>query len=153
MAEHEDDLKPKSHASHAGAGHVHAPAAGHGVAVAGAADAHGEHHGIAHVTPMKLLIGVFAALVVLTVVTVAVRSIDLGGQMNLVVAMIIASIKAGLVVTYFMHLRWDRTFNVLLFLSSLLFMILFLAMALTDRQEYQPNIDMAEEAQTEQTGS
>lgn len=102
---------------------------------------------------MKLLIGVFVALVVLTVVTVAVRAIDLGGQMNLVVAMIIASIKAGLVVTYFMHLRWDRTFNVLIFLSSLLFLILFLAMALTDRQEYQPDINQAEEAQVEQTST
>ncbi|HLV21489.1 MAG TPA: cytochrome C oxidase subunit IV family protein [Polyangiaceae bacterium] len=107
-----------------------------------------EHHGLAHVTPLSLLLGIFAALVVLTVVTVAVTKVDLGAQGNLVVAMIIATIKAGLVVTYFMHLRWDRTFHTLLFLGSLLFVLLFLGLALTDRQEYQPLIDAYRDADT-----
>jgi cytochrome c oxidase subunit 4 len=91
--------------------------------------------------PVRLLILVWAALMVLTVVTVAVTSIDLGGQANLVIAMAIATIKAGLVVTYFMHLRWDRPFHTLVFAGSLLFVSLFISMTLLDKSEYEADID------------
>ncbi len=106
-------------------------------------DAHGDghDHGLAHTTPVSLLFGILAALLVLTVATVAVTSIDLGAQGNLVVAMIIATVKAGLVVTFFMHLLWDKKFNLILFLTSVLFLILFLSMATTDRGEYQHLVD------------
>jgi cytochrome c oxidase subunit 4 len=110
--------------------------------------AHGDHghgdghdHGLAHTTPISLLFGILAALLVLTVATVAVTAIDLGAQGNLIVAMIIATIKAGLVVTFFMHLLWDKKFNLILFLTSVLFLILFLSMATTDRGEYQHLVD------------
>src|SRR5690606_460271 len=126
MTDHDETKRPITPPT-ADDGHAHATAH--------------EHHGLAHVTPISLLFGIFGALVVLTVVTVAVTKVDLGAQGNLVVAMVIATIKAGLVVTYFMHLRWDRTFHVLLFLGSLLFVLLFLGLAITDRQEYQPSID------------
>ena len=78
---------------------------------------------------------------VLTVITVGVTVVDLGSQTNLLVAMAIATIKAGLVVTYFMHLRWDRPFNTLVFLGSLLFVSLFISMTLFDKSEYEPDID------------
>jgi cytochrome c oxidase subunit IV len=110
----------------------------------GGSTAHtGGHHGdeIAHVTPVRLLLAVWAALMVLTVITVAVTSVDLGGRVNLIVAMLIATIKAGLVVTYFMHLRWDRPFNTLVFLGSLLFVSLFISMTLFDKSEYEPDIE------------
>lgn len=101
------------------------------------------HHGdeIAHVMPVRLLIGVWAALMVLTVITVAVTSVDLGSRLNLIIAMAIATVKAGLVVTYFMHLRWDRPFNTLVFLGSLLFVSLFISMTLFDKSEYEPDIE------------
>jgi cytochrome c oxidase subunit IV len=102
-----------------------------------------DHHGdeIAHVMPVRLLIGVWGALMVLTIITVAVTSVDLGSQMNLVIAMAIATVKAGLVVTYFMHLRWDRPFHTLVFLGSLLFVSLFISMTLFDKSEYEPDIE------------
>ncbi len=106
--------------------------------------AESEHHGFAHVTPLKLLFGVLGILLVLTVATVAVTSIDLGSQWNLVVAMVIATIKAGLVVTFFMHLLWDKRFHLLVFLSSVLFLILFLGLAIADHKEYQHDIDAKE---------
>ncbi len=106
-----------------------------------------EHHGLAHTTPISLLVGVLAALLVLTIVTVAVTKVDLGSQGNLIIAMVIATIKAALVVMYFMHLRWDRKVHLVLFLSSVLFVILFLSMAITDRGEYQQSIDQLEEVQ------
>lgn len=107
-----------------------------------AAEAH--DHGLAHITPVKLLVGVFAALTALTVLTVAVTSVDLGSQGNFIIAMIIATIKAGLVMAFFMHLVWDRKFNLTVFLSSFLFVLLFLSLALTDRNEYQDEIDQFE---------
>jgi len=108
-----------------------------------AADAH--EHGLAHVTPVKLLLGVFGALTVLTVFTVLVTAVDLGSQGNFVVAMIIATVKAGLVMAFFMHLVWDKKFNLTVFLSAFLFVLLFLSISLTDRNEYQTQIDAFEE--------
>jgi cytochrome c oxidase subunit 4 len=106
------------------------------------AHAHGhEEHGLAHVTPVRLLVGVFAALMVLTAITVGATLIDLGPRMNLILAMAIATVKAGLVVTYFMHLRWDRPFNTLIFLGSLLFVSLFISMTLLDKSEYEKDIE------------
>jgi cytochrome c oxidase subunit 4 len=113
--------------------------------------AHGGGHGghFAHTTPLSLLIGILVALLVLTVLTVSVTSIDLGAMGNLVVAMVIATIKAGLVVTYFMHLRWDRLFHLILFLTSVLFLILFLAMSITDRSEYDRDLESFRAAQSQ----
>jgi cytochrome c oxidase subunit IV len=102
---------------------------------------HGDDHGLAHTTPVSLLFIILGILLFLTVATVAVTSIDLGAQGNLIVAMVIATVKAALVCTFFMHLLWDKKFNTVLFLTSVLFLILFLSMATTDRGEYQNDVD------------
>jgi cytochrome c oxidase subunit IV len=107
---------------------------------ASADPAHDAHGHMAHITPVRLLVGVWAALMVLTVATVAVTRVDLGSQNNFVIAMIIATIKAGLVITYFMHLRWDRPFHTLIFLGSLFFVTLFITLTLTDKSEYEGDI-------------
>jgi cytochrome c oxidase subunit IV len=120
--------EPKKAAAH---GHGHDDHA-HG-------DDHG--HGLAHTMPVWMLIGVLVALLVLTVATVAVTAIDLGAQGNLIVAMVIATVKAVLVCTFFMHLLWDKKFNLVLFLTSVLFLVLFLSMTTTDRGEYQHLVD------------
>src|SRR5688572_10155173 len=111
------------------------------------AGGHGE--GFAHVTPLSLLVGILGILLVLTVLTVSVTSFDLGAQGNLTVAMIIATVKAGLVVTYFMHLRWDRLFHLILFLTSVLFLILFLSMSITDRSEYDRDVESFRQGQAQ----
>lgn len=104
------------------------------------AHGHGVEHGLSHVTPVRLLVGVFALLMVLTAITVGATLVDLGPRLNLILAMFIATVKAGLVVTYFMHLRWDRPFNTLVFLGSLLFVSLFISMTLLDKSEYEKDI-------------
>lgn len=124
----------RSASSGGAGGHAHGGSA-HG--------GHGDEH-FAHTLPMTVLGGVLGALIVLTVLTVAVTSVDLGSQGNFIVAMIIATIKAALVMGYFMHLVWDSKFNVFVFLSSFFFVMLFLSMALLDRQEYQTGIDTFE---------
>jgi cytochrome c oxidase subunit 4 len=123
----------------AGAATAAAIVAGH---AHGAADSHGEDHGLAHTMPIWMLVAVLGALMALTVLTVSVTSYDLGSQGNLIVGMVIATIKAGLVVTFFMHLLWDKKFHLILFLTAVLFVVLFLSMSITDRGEYQPSIDL-----------
>src|SRR5690606_28296053 len=100
--------------------------------------------GLAHTASLNLLFGVFGGLIILTILTVAVTAIDLGSQGNFIVAMIIATIKAGMVMAFFMHMLWDSKFNVTVFVSSFLFVLLFLSMSLTDRSEYQDMIDSRE---------
>jgi len=124
----------------------------------GADDDHGhghgadDHdHGLAHTMPVWMLVAVLGALMVLTVLTVSVTRFDLGSEGNLVVAMVIATVKAGLVVTFFMHLYWDKKFHLVLFLTAVLFVILFLSMSLTDRGEYQTNIDWYQSVSTANT--
>lgn len=54
----------------------------------------------------KIYAWTFLALVVLTALTIAASRIDLGGW-NIVIAISIAALKAGLVLAYFMHLRYS----------------------------------------------
>lgn len=68
---------------------------------------HGESHELGHVVPGSVFVKVFGALVVLTVVTVAISLHDMG-SLNLAVAMIVASFKALLVVLFFMHLKYEN---------------------------------------------
>ncbi len=104
-------------------------------------EGHDDHDNpMGHALPVKMLGGVLGLLLVLTVVTVAVTYVDLG-VLNLAVALLIATVKAGLVVTVFMHLKWDKVLNTFAFVSSVLFAILFVSLAMTDRSEYQKDID------------
>lgn len=98
-----------------------------------------EHIAVGHVVPLWLLAAVALALIFFTWVTVAVTYVDLG-KLNLVVALVIAGIKAFLVALFFMHLRWDRPFNGIIFLSAIAFVVLFISFALMDTAQYKPEI-------------
>jgi cytochrome c oxidase subunit 4 len=93
-----------------------------------------------HIVPVKVLLGVWFALLVLTGLTVAAASMDLG-SLNIWVAMTIATVKATLVGLYFMHLRYDRPFNAIVLVCSLMFVMLFVGLALMDTVQYQPLIE------------
>ena len=58
---------------------------------------------------VKVYITVFAALMVLTVVTVGVSYLRLAIPLAITVALIIATIKGSLVASYFMHLVSEKT--------------------------------------------
>src|SRR5436309_10392085 len=66
---------------------------------------------------IKQAIGVFVALLVLTLVTVGASYIQLGHGGNIILAMIIATIKAAMVAAIFMHLMAEKrmVFRVLIF--------------------------------------
>jgi cytochrome c oxidase subunit 4 len=100
----------------------------------------GAHPGLAHVMPRRVLLAVWAALMALTILTVSAHAVDFGPSANLLVAMGIATVKASLVVLFFMHLLYDRRFHLLVFLASLLFVFLFVSLAMLDSAQYQPDI-------------
>lgn len=104
--------------------------------------AHDEEHGaLGHVLPVRILAGVFIALLFLTVITVLVAKVDFGNHsINLAIAMLIATIKASLVVLYFMHLRYDRLFHSIILISALLGAFLFVGFALVDRGQYEQDV-------------
>ena len=98
------------------------------------ADEHSkEGYDFAHPIPLPLLFAVFGALTLLTVITVAQASFDLGSY-DVLVVMIIATIKAILVGAFFMHLAWDKPFNILFFVGSFVFVGLFIVFTLFDNR-------------------
>ena len=86
-----------------------------------------------HVLPLSLYWGVLAALLALTVFTVVSAQVDLG-VFNLPLAMLIASTKAALVLAVFMHLWFDNKLNLVVFVSSLLFLSIFIVVTMLDTE-------------------
>lgn len=112
------------------------------------AHAHGEDghdaQDFAHPLPIPVLLAVFAALVALTIITVGQASFDTG-RYEVAIVMVIATIKASLVMAFFMHMAYEKPFNVIVFLSSFVFVGLFVIFTLSDSQgtsqSFRPIID------------
>jgi cytochrome c oxidase subunit 4 len=92
-----------------------------------------------------VLLGTAGALLVLTAVTVAVSRIDLGA-MNVAVALGIASLKAVLVALFFMHLKYEHRFHLVVLAGATLFAVLLVAFVLFDTAQYQPDLRAHEAA-------
>ncbi len=73
---------------------------------------------------------VFVALMVLTGLTVAVTTIHFGDTANIVIGILIALAKAGLVAYIFMHLKYDNT-RLRYFIVIPIFFFVTLVFALT----------------------
>jgi cytochrome c oxidase subunit 4 len=99
-----------------------------------------DDHGLAHVASKKILLSIGGILMILTIITVAATKVDFGSQMNLVVALLIATIKATLVAMFFMHLRYDKPFHTVVIAGALLAALLFVGFAFMDRNQYQRDI-------------
>jgi cytochrome c oxidase subunit IV len=84
-----------------------------------------------HVVSTRVYYGIFAVLLVLTAVTVAVASIDLG-PLNTVVALSIAVTKAVLVILYFMHLRYSTKLTWLVIGIGFAWLGILIAFTLSD---------------------
>ena len=86
-----------------------------------------------HVMPLRIYIGVGLSLLCLTGVTVTAYYIDLGHPTrNLIVAILIATIKASLVALFFMHLWYDNKIYMLIFLGAILFLGIFIVFTMFD---------------------
>ncbi|MEE9391972.1 MAG: cytochrome C oxidase subunit IV family protein [Planctomycetota bacterium] len=98
-----------------------------------------DDHGLSHISSLKTLFAVFALLLFFTAVTVGVSRFELG-RWDLTIAMTIATVKAVIVSMYFMHLRYEKALNIVIFVSSILFAILFLGISALDATTYQDRI-------------
>jgi cytochrome c oxidase subunit 4 len=95
---------------------------------------------------IKKYMMVFAALAVLTIVTVAVSYLNLSIFGAVVVAMIVATVKGTLVAGYFMHLL-DEKFTIywILGLTMLFFVVLMLLPAATFSDHVGASTEVAQE--------
>lgn len=84
-----------------------------------------------HIVSKKLYFTIFSALMVLTVITVAIAVVDLG-RLNTIVALTIAVIKALLVVLYFMHVRYSSKLTWAFVGAGLFWLIILIAFTLSD---------------------
>lgn len=101
------------------------------------------HHGFAHPSPVWQLLAVFFALIFLTILTVYQATFDLG-NLELIVSLIIATVKASLVILFFMHMIHDKPLNAILFIGSFIFVALFLGFTLMDASAYRDSIEYKE---------
>ena len=84
-----------------------------------------------HIVPLRIYFLVFAALMVGTALTVMAARVDLG-PMNIVVALVIAGVKAALVVLYFMHMRYSHRLNWIFAGAAVLWLFLLIGVTMAD---------------------
>jgi cytochrome c oxidase subunit IV len=83
------------------------------------------------VVPVKVYVGIFLALIALTVTTVAVSKLELG-EYNFVAAITIAMIKALLVVLFFMHVKQASAMTKLFVVAGFFWMAILFVFTLSD---------------------
>ncbi|MBI3535876.1 MAG: c-type cytochrome [Deltaproteobacteria bacterium] len=91
-------------------------------------DRHYDKHYILS-TKNACLVGV--SLLILTAITVLVAGINLG-RLNFIIAFLIATIKGTLVALFFMNLKHDRKENAVIFLTSFVFLAIFIVLTVSD---------------------
>jgi len=85
----------------------------------------------AHVLGYTTLLLVWLALVVLTILTVAISRIDLGA-LNILAALGIACTKASLVIAFFMHMKYERTIFRVFLMIALVTLAIFIGFTFFD---------------------
>ncbi|MBK6426555.1 MAG: cytochrome C oxidase subunit IV family protein [Blastocatellia bacterium] len=84
-----------------------------------------------HVVPTRVYLTVFAALMILLVITVIVAFQPLGA-FNMPVAMGIAVVKGIIIVMYFMEVKYGSKLLWVFVSSSFLFLVIFLVLTMND---------------------
>lgn len=104
-----------------------------------------EHH--EHVTPFWPMLWVLVTLLVLTALTVWTSNIKIipigntdlyiGATPHIVLALVIAVVKAVLVGMYFMHLKYDKPMNTVVVGATIFAVLLFIGLTLADLSSRQ----------------
>jgi len=85
-----------------------------------------------HTMSSKFYYAIWIALLCLTVITAAVSFVDLG-PFNAVVALVIATVKALLVVLFFMHVKYtSEKLTKIVIVSAIFWLFLLLALSMAD---------------------
>lgn len=92
---------------------------------------HNETSNQHHVAPISLYLLIFGALMIGTILTVAVAKFDLG-PLNNIVMLGIAMAKALLVVLYFMHVRWSSRLTWVVASSGFFWLLILFTLTMAD---------------------
>ncbi len=84
-----------------------------------------------HIVSPKIYAVIGSTLLIFTGITVYAAYVDLG-PLNIVVALVIATFKATLVVLYFMHLRYSPKRTQLVIIAGVFWLAVMLFMTLSD---------------------
>lgn len=76
-------------------------------------------------------VGVWLALVMLTALTVAVSGVRLH-SLSVITALAIATIKTSIVLSVFMHLKYEKSVLKIMLYATLLTFVIFLALTFVD---------------------
>ena len=86
--------------------------------------------------PLRRYVGIFAALILLTGLTVVIAFFDLGGgrlhALNAIAAITIAVAKALLVVLYFMHVRYSSRLTWIFVGAGVFWFVIMIVLTLAD---------------------
>lgn len=93
--------------------------------------AHGHDSHQPHVVPLPVYLGIFAALMVGTLLTVLAARMDFGWA-NTPVALLIACTKAALVVLFFMHVKYSPRLVAMTVVVSMVFLAILFLITLSD---------------------
>ena len=84
-----------------------------------------------HVVPASIYVGIWAALMVGTLITVLASFAELG-PFNIVIALLIATIKGTLVVLFFMHLRYSPKLTIVAVIAAVFWLFIMFSLTMTD---------------------
>jgi cytochrome c oxidase subunit 4 len=96
-----------------------------------ASSEHEHGHGHGHIAPVSVYVAIFAALMVLTGLTVFAAYVNLG-MFNPLVALGIAAFKATLVILFFMHVKYQSRLTKLVVMTGLFFLTILLTETMMD---------------------
>jgi cytochrome c oxidase subunit 4 len=85
-----------------------------------------------HIVPVRVYLAIFFALLVGTALTVFAAFYDFPWQLNTIIALTIASVKATLVVLYFMHVRYSPRLIWVIVASALFWLGIMFALTFSD---------------------
>jgi len=85
-----------------------------------------------HVVSVKLYAAIFGALLLLTLSTTGIAFVDLGGDLNAVVAVAIAIVKGLFVILFFMHVRYSSRLTWLFVGAGFFWLMLLFALTMPD---------------------
>ncbi len=92
-----------------------------------------------HIVPVKLYVGVFLTLIVMTILTAWVAFQDLTWSIhghvvnfNPLVALAIAIFKATLVVLFFMHVKYSARLTKVVVAAGIFWLLILLSLTMTD---------------------
>ncbi|MFN7933752.1 MAG: cytochrome C oxidase subunit IV family protein [Bryobacteraceae bacterium] len=98
-----------------------------------------EQHSEHHIASTSMYLTIFVILMVCTVLTYFVWTIDLG-FFNIVAALGIAIVKATLVIRYFMHVKWSPLLSKMAVVTAITFLFILLTLTSMDyaSRSWQP---------------